>query len=456
MIIHKLWLFTMLKEKNTFIISTSIMMIAQTAKLIIGIIISIIVARYLGPENQGIYSYIMIFSTLMVSIISIGIGPATTYFVAKNEYDIKEILGNNIIYSIIISNIAIIIGIILIKYYSKILFNNIPQKYLYLSLLIIPIQILNIYITSIILGKQKIKTYNYIQVIQSVFLLLFITIAILFKEKTEGIIIATIFASALTVILSFIKTIEITKGVKFTLNNQYYKNSIKYGIQAHLSNILAMLNYRIDIFIINWFLTPVSIGFYTIAVTIVERLWMISQAASTVLFPKVAAENNKEKLKKFTPKVVKNVTFITTIAAILIALFSYWLIIILYSKTYISSVAVLRALLVGIVALSADRIMANDISGRGYPMINTYRGIITVIINIALNILWIPKYGIVGAAWASSVSYTASFLTALYFYCRLSGNRWQDVVLFQRDDWLEYKYLIINIYKKFLKNKITN
>jgi len=48
---------------------------------------------------------------------------------------------------------------------------------------------------------------------------------------------------------------------------------------------------------------------------------------------------------------------------------------------------------------------------------------------MAWDVLWIPRYGIVGAAWASTASYTVSFLTALFFYCRLSGNRW-TVVLF--------------------------
>ncbi|MBC7109287.1 MAG: polysaccharide biosynthesis C-terminal domain-containing protein, partial [Methanomassiliicoccales archaeon] len=58
--------------------------------------------------------------------------------------------------------------------------------------------------------------------------------------------------------------------------------------------------------------------------------------------------------------------------------------------------------------------------------------------NIALNLLWIPRYGIVGAAWASTVSYTVSFLGALFFYCRLSGNRWTKVILPQRGDWALY------------------
>ncbi|MEM3658493.1 MAG: polysaccharide biosynthesis C-terminal domain-containing protein [Candidatus Hadarchaeum sp.] len=57
---------------------------------------------------------------------------------------------------------------------------------------------------------------------------------------------------------------------------------------------------------------------------------------------------------------------------------------------------------------------------------------------VALNILWIPKFGIAGAAWASTVSYTISFLGSLFFYCRLSGNRWMKVLLPQRSDWAVY------------------
>jgi len=71
-------------------------------------------------------------------------------------------------------------------------------------------------------------------------------------------------------------------------------------------------------------------------------------------------------------------------------------------------------------------------------MLNNYAGLVTVATNVILNILWIPRYGIAGAAWASTGSYTLAFLTQLFLYTRLSGNPWTKVVLSQRGDWVLY------------------
>jgi O-antigen/teichoic acid export membrane protein len=165
---------------------------------------------------------------------------------------------------------------------------------------------------------------------------------------------------------------------------------------------------------------------------------MVSYAASTVLFPRVAAETEEQRQKEFTPLVARTVLWTTALVAIPLVLLSRWIVLLLYSEAFLPAVGALQALLVGIVALSAGRVLANDIAGRGFPGLNIYTGIAAVVTNVILNLLWIPRYGIVGAAWASTVSYTVSFLGALFFYCRLSGNRWTKAVFPQRGDWALY------------------
>ncbi|WP_269851929.1 oligosaccharide flippase family protein [Methanosarcina horonobensis] len=51
----------------------------------------------------------------------------------------------------------------------------------------------------------------------------------------------------------------------------YTKECLGYGWKAHLSNILAFVNYRADLFLVNFFLTPAATGIYLIAVQIAEK-----------------------------------------------------------------------------------------------------------------------------------------------------------------------------------------
>lgn len=414
-------------------------MVTGILNLFIGIASSIILARVLGPEGRGIYALAVLLPSLIVTFGNLGIGPATVYYVARGEFRREEILGNNILLSIGIGGAGILTGLVVVRFFREAIFPGVPPAYLLLSLALVPGEIFFSYVNYMLLGAQRIKEFNYRQVFQGALFLGFITLGLLvLKGKVREAILASILTWVVVDILVFRLVKRVAGGVSFKPNRSYIKHAVTYGLQAHIANILGFLNYRVDMFLVNWFLGPAAVGLYAVGVSLVEKLWMVSQAASTVLFPRVAAESEEERRKEFTPLVARTVLWVTALGALVLVLFSRWIVLLLYSEAFLPAVSALQALLVGIVALSAGRVLANDIAGRGFPGLSIYTGSVAVLTNVVLNLLWIPRYGIVGAAWASTASYTVSFLSALFFYCRLSGNRWTSVVLPQRGDWMIY------------------
>jgi len=192
-------------------------------------------------------------------------------------------------------------------------------------------------------------------------------------------------------------------------------------------------------FLVNGYLNPAAVGFYAIAVGLVEKIWLIPHAMSIVLAPKVAAETDEQRRKKFTPLVARTVLWISALGALALFLFGRWIVEFLFSAEFLPAVQPLQILLPGIVAMSIWAVLANDIAGRGRPMLNTYIGGISLVVNVLLNILWIPMYGIEGAALASTVSYSVSLIVQLFVYCRVSGNSWTNVLLPQPGDWALYR-----------------
>lgn len=424
---------------SNFVMATSFTMITNLLALGFNLGTSIVLARVLGAEGRGIYALATLLPSLIVTLGNLGIGPATVYYVAKNEFRRQEILGNNVLLSIGIGGIGILAGVIVVLFFREAIFPGVSPFYLLFALALVPGEMFFSYVNYILLGTQHIKEFNYRQLFQAALFLGFVILAlIVLRAGVAGAIFASLLTWVIIDVLVFGRVERIVGGVSFKLNFSYIRSAITYGLRAHLSNILGFLNYRADMFMVNWFLGPVAVGFYSVGVGLVERLWMISQAASTVLFPRVAAENNEARQKSFTPLVARTVLWTTALGAAVFVFFSQWIVLLLYSETFLPSVSALRALLPGIVTLSAGRVLANDIAGRGLPELNIYTGVAAVSTNIALNLLWIPRFGIVGAALASTVSYTVSFLLSLFFYCRLSGNPWQVVILPQRGDWALY------------------
>ena len=261
-----------------------------------------------------------------------------------------------------------------------------------------------------------------------------------FKFGVVGVILAEILSLLMGCIVLFLYTQKKVGGVHFSYQKNILKDFISYGSKIYLGNIATYFFLRIDMWMINLFLkNSIAVGFYSIAVTLAEQIWIISQSAGTILLPRVSSENNEKQLKEFTPIVCRNILFLTVIISFILFLSGRWLIILLYSKKFLQSVASFQILLIGGIAVAGGRILTSDLFGRGKPMVNTYIAIIAMLLNIVLNIILIPRYGINGAAWASTISYVLLFALKLIVYSRISGNRIVDILFIKKSDLKYYR-----------------
>jgi len=191
-----------------------------------------------------------------------------------------------------------------------------------------------------------------------------------------------------------------------------------------------------------------QVGFYASAAALAGRLWVVSNAASMALFPSIAAEKEEEKRKQFTPFVCRMSIVITFVIVLFFYFLSGWLIPFIYSAVFSPAIKSFQILLIGVVSLVTWQILAGDLSARGKPELNTYIYGSSVVLNIILNIILIPRNGIAGAAWASVFSYTAASVGGLYIYCRITGNLWKKVILPQKDDFKKCLRIINNVWRK--------
>jgi len=436
---------------GTFTKNTLITFVTRAVTVIFSIGITIIIARILGPGGQGIYSLAILLPTLLLIFTGFGINVASVFYIGKRKYSPKEVFGQNIIFTFLISIFAILIGLIIIFFFSDKLFPGVEKEYLFLALSLIPFALFFDLASSILLGLQKIKKYNIISFLQSLLFLILVGILLLgLRFGIVAAIFAQVFSYVLTGIILFFITKKETGGLLLKFNKQYFKNAFSYGFKVYLSSVFGFLHYRIDLFLINLFINPIAVGFYYAAVRLAEGIWLLSTSAATVLFPKVTSEEDSKQLKEFTPLVCRNVLFITFLIAILLFVFSHWIITLFYSEEFLDSVRPFQILLIGTLFTAGWRILANDIQGRGKPMLNTYIISFSTILNIILNIFWIPKWGIQGAAWATAVSYLTALIITVFVYGKISDNKIKDVIFFQKTDIRFYKNLFLNL-KDFKK-----
>ena len=143
-------------------------------------------------------------------------------------------------------------------------------------------------------------------------------------------------------------------------------------------------------FIIAYFMDDVAVGVYSVAVLLSERIWLISQSVSSVLFARVANLSSDDERNRFTSIASRNTLFITFIGGLFLAVISEWFIELFFGIEFVDSVQPFLYMIPGVVIFSMSKVLANDFIGRGFPEINTYIAFVTALTNFGLNIWLIP------------------------------------------------------------------
>jgi O-antigen/teichoic acid export membrane protein len=207
-------------------------------------------------------------------------------------------------------------------------------------------------------------------------------------------------------------------------------------LKTYLSQIASFLNYRIDIFLVNFFIGPAGAGIYTAAVRVAEQLWLISSSAAVVLLPRLAGLHAaKDTRSQLTPIVARSITLTGFGMAIALAAISDWIVPLAFGAEYAQSAVVLLWLLPGAVVYTLVMVISPDLAARGRPDLNAWSAGVALVVNVVGNLLLIPAYGIIGAALASTLSYVISGAITMSFYTRLSRTCAWDLVRVSGTDW---------------------
>ena len=170
------------------------------------------------------------------------------------------------------------------------------------------------------------------------------------------------------------------------------------------------------------------------AVQIAELLMVLPAAIGILLFPTIAATRDAASAH-FTAAVHRHAVAAVTLGYLVVALGARWIVSLLFGAAYSDSTTALLLLLPGIWCLSMQIILANDLAGRDYPAFLPLTWSIVLTVNVGLNLIWIPRFGIAGAAAASSVAYALSFVLVLrYWLRRFPDVRFSQLFLMRADE----------------------
>ena len=408
----------------------------------------VLVARTLEPDGQGKYSLLVQFSRTFFYFFSFGFPVAFVFYFGRNKEKRQGLVKTfSIIYSclILLGGLA---GYIFSYWGHDEFFSGIEISTVLVAVIGIPLWFANSYFVAIFTGLENFKQLNINQLVQPVFL--FIAVVFLYYSSSLTVLTA-IWSYVLSLSATLLMNMYYLKKDEFKLNFKNVKSdysligsSYKYAFKTYLGSVSEFLIYKADIYIIAYFLSKSSLGLYVIAVNIVERLWMISESISKVLFAKLVNVKEEEQRNFFTITTLQGTFLISVAGAIVLMIFAKLFIDIFFGEDYAESTIFIYILLPGVILQSTALMIKKVLEARGYPGTNALASISCLILNIILNISLIPIYEVKGAAFATSVTYVIYFFIQSNSLKKKFGIKKRDFILVS---YREVKHLFGTIFK---------
>ncbi len=372
---------------------------------IISVIVNIWVARYLEPSNFGMLSYALAFTGMFSFIANLGISSILIRDLVKFPEKRDKLLGTAFILTLGGGFLAFLIttlGAFLII--DSLIIRNLSIVFA-LTFILSSFSVISNYFQANVQAKKN-------SIVQIITTILSSVLKIMIILSGKGIIwfmlvyVGDYLFNSILYVFNYFKS-----GLKlfdWKFDKIIAKEILSVSWLLMISSAAAFIYMRIDQVMIGYYLGSTAVGLYAAAVRLVEIWYFIPTLICASLFPAIinAKKIDEEKYKKR----LKNLYLLLASIAILIAipstLLANWFINLFFGSAYGGSVVILQIYVwsgVGLFltwGLNYYFLTENHL----YTIFNL--SFFSMILNILLNIVFIPKFGLTGAAWATLMSYS--------------------------------------------------
>jgi len=415
-----------MKDKN-FQFNNSLSLIAKSSVIVfISLVLSkvfsyiyrIIIARQFGPEIYGLFSLSLMLSGWIIIMAIFGLNEGLLRYISlfrgkKQNNKIRYIFRKSFYLLLITGLIGGVLLFVLSSFISNTIFNE-PELTLFLRLfsITIPFSVISPIFLSPLRAYEKIGWRVFISnILTNILHVGFILLFILFGL---GVVVVPL-SYLLTSFVIFIVSIIVLKKQVPTLflkprisrKTDLFKQLLSYSWPLIFVGIIWRIFKWTDFFFIGYFKTAVDVGIYNAAVPIALLLTFSSQLFAQMFTPLIYKEYSKKNIdivKQLSQQVGKWIFFINLPVLALLIVFPGAFLNILFGEEYLIATNSLRILAFGMMIFSLSEVSIRIINMVGKSRMVLFDIVLVAIINLILNILLIPKYGIEGAAISTSFS----------------------------------------------------
>lgn len=381
------------------------------------LVMNIFLSRYFQAENAGWIFYLCNNFSFIVILAGLTLETSVSYYSSNKGIDDNQLAWFSIIWSLLIS---VVIFIVLWFYFELFKTPAVTSRtdYLYYAICYISGIQLTSFFTVLFYANKNFFLPNFLMVILN-------TIVIIIIPKQNG----TENTDApffIELYFAFFMITGVVLAAAFIIKKQSWKQfslpafinirvMVRYALIALAANVIFFLVYRVDYWFVKKFCTTAELGNYIQVSKSGQMLLIIPGIISSVVFPHTASgEMNPADMKDNIMRIGRITTMLYSVLFIVMGLSGKWIFPLVFGRTFQLMYVPFLLLLPGIWALSNLSVLSAYFAGVNRVKINVQGAILALLVILAGDVLFIPRFGIFAAAIVSTAGYTVNFMYSFF------------------------------------------
>lgn len=379
--------------------------------------------KELGPRGLGTYTLVFTIYIIGMEFAAFGYGSALTNYIAKNKNNTsktKEYISSGVIGSL---TSGTIMGIILYSFskFISINFFHIPEMVTLLRITAVCFPFMSIQKVTLgtLNGFRKMNHFAIINILQNTLVFLISLFFVFFlKMGVTGAVVGFVLPTIIIGIISLLylrKSFFLPPGILLV---SILREITWFGFYLVLGNSINMINMQIGSLLIGRFMSETDVGYYATAIIIMQGIVLLPSAIQQVTTPAIATYYGKKEysnIKKLVKNTMSKTFVIEFISLIFLIIFGKHIIILFFSEKFTPAYIPMLVLSVGYLMYAPWVSIGAIFASIGRVNLSFKLNGFCAILNTILNILLIPKFGLIGAASATTFSLIFTLIINLYF-----------------------------------------
>ena len=398
----------------------------QIGVLGLGIVSSVLAARLLGPQGRGELAAIILWPTLLVFLFGMGNTQSIVFHTGKRRFEISEIWTATLVMGVVLSVCAVTAGFWVIP----VALRQYPPEVRHLAMIFlafVPLIWLTGIPTSLMQGKLEMGYFNLLRLLcPAIYATGLFALYLLNRPFLQDALMFQVLGFIALDVYGFWLVFRKLSPC-WSWNSKAFQSLLNFGWKTQLGSLASYVNQRLDQLLLSVLVPPRDLGFYVVAVAVSMSVGFFPQAAGIVTLA-TGSNSGPEQTKKVIAKSFGTTFFVLALGCSAIYFVCPWLIPFAFGASFAPAVTACRILLPGSVALGLNQVLFSGARALDHPALPSYaEGFAVAVTCVALYVL-LPRYGFVGAAIASSLSYTSALLLSLVLFYFHANIRLSELV----------------------------